>query len=373
MANHTIAGRLRYFRYNTAKAGAKPGTLFIPHDAQPTRVFEYHFKESELLEFSPCTLHEARNRPAPGPEFTRWIDIRGLQDPEMFAWLADEFGLHPLEIEDLTSYQQPKCDEHFGHFTAVVRMLYLQKNLVVNDQLSVFVIGQTVLTVQETYDDVLEPVRNRLRNETMPIRKRQSEYLAYALLDAVIDHYFIVLNQLGERMEKLETALINKPRRNQRNEIMQLKHDLLQLRRIIWPTRELANNLLRNDFLCGQDDIRLYLRDLYDHLVNLMDLTENYREISSNMLDLYNTAVSNNMNEIMKVLTMISAIFIPLSFIAGVYGMNFAPESLTGESLPLNMPELYKPQGYVWVLAGMGLIALLQLLLFWRKGWFRKW
>lgn len=369
-----VQNKLKYFRYNKAKLGAKPGSIFIPKDALPTRVFEFRFHADFLEELEPVEVAEARSRPAPAATFTRWIDVRGLQNPELFDWLEQDFGIHPLELEDIASRQQPKVEEQFGHLFMVSRMLYLdQQQQVVNDQLSFFVVGNTLITIQETYEDVLEPVRNRLRNEMMPIRKRQSEYLAYALLDAVVDHYFLVLNDLGERMEQLENLLLTKPRREHRDQIMHLKHDLLAIRRIVWPTRELANNLLRNDHLNSQADIKIYLRDLYDHVVSLMDHAENYREISANLLDLYNTAVSNYMNEIMKVLTMISAIFIPLSFLAGLYGMNFVHESASGEPMPLNMPELYSPFGYVTVIVVMVVIAIVQVLLFWKKGWFRKW
>lgn len=370
----TFHSPFRYFRYNKAKLGARPGTVFIPIDALPTQVFEYHFDAHGLHEFDVCTVTEASQKPLQAAGKTRWIDIRGIQDPALFQWLEDAFKIHPLELEDLTSKQNPKVEYQFGHLFMISRMVYGDAHgHLINDQLSFFVVGDTLITIQETYEDVLEPVRARLRNENMPLRKRQSEFLAYALLDAVVDHYYLVLNDLGEKMESLEQQLVRRPRRKHRDTILQLKHDLLGMRRIIWPSRELVNNLLRHEYLCGQEDIGIYLRDVYDHLVNLLDLTENYRELSSNLLDLYNTQVSNNMNEIMKVLTMISAIFIPLSFIAGIYGMNFSPTSKTGEPLPLNMPELYEPNGYVWAMGIMLGIALLQLGLFWYKGWFKRW
>lgn len=370
----TFHSPFRYFRYNKAKLGARPGTVFIPVDALPTQVFEYHFDAQGLHELPVCTVGEASHRSLQAAGKTRWIDIRGIQDPALFQWLEDEFKIHPLELEDLTSKQNPKVEYQFGHLFMISRMVYSDAlGHLINDQLSFFVVGDTLITIQETYEDVLEPVRARLRNENMPLRKRQSEFLAYALLDAVVDHYYLVLNDLGEKMENLEQQLIRRPRRKHRDTILQLKHDLLGMRRIIWPSRELVNNLIRHEYLCGQEDIGIYLRDVYDHLVNLLDLTENYRELSSNLLDLYNTQVSNNMNEIMKVLTMISAIFIPLSFIAGVYGMNFSATSKAGEPLPLNMPELYEPHGYLWAVGIMLGIAVLQLGLFWYKGWFKRW
>lgn len=374
MQVHHLHSPFRYFRYNKDKLGAKPGTIFIPQDAQPTVVYEYHFDATGLHELQPGDVATVAARPLHPKGKTRWLDIRGLKDPALFDWLEHTFGVHPLELEDLASKQNPKVEQQHGHLFMISRMVYFNEQLqLVNDQLSFFVFGDTLITIQETYEDVLEPVRARLRNESMPLRKRQSEYLAYALLDAVVDHYYLVLNDLGEKMENLEQALIRRPRRQHRDQIMRLKHDLLGMRRIIWPSRELVNNLIRHEYLCGQEDIGIYLRDVYDHLVNLLDLTENYRELSSNLLDLYNTQVSNNMNEIMKVLTMISAIFIPLSFIAGVYGMNFSPTDKQGLPLPMNMPELYQPNGYILAMAIMLGIAVLQLLLFWYKGWFKRW
>lgn len=364
----------RYFRYNKAKVGAKPGTIFIPHDALPTRIHEYHFDATGVHELPEGDVATVAARPTHPQGKTRWIDIRGIQDEGLFHWLEATFGIHPLELEDLASKQNPKVEQQHGHLFMISRMVYYNEaRQLINDQLSFFVFKDTLITIQETYEDVLEPVRARLRNENMPLRKRQSEYLAYALLDAVVDHYYLVLNDLGEKMENLEQVLIRRPRRQHRDQILRLKHDLLGMRRIIWPSRELVNNLIRHEYLCGQEDIGIYLRDVYDHLVNLLDLTENYRELSSNLLDLYNTQVSNNMNEIMKVLTMISAIFIPLSFIAGVYGMNFSPTNTQGQPLPLNMPELYHAHGYFWAVGIMVGIALLQLLLFWHKGWFKRW
>ncbi len=374
MQVHHLHSPFRYFRYNKDKLGAKPGTIFIPQDAQPTVVYEYHFDATGLHELQPGDVATVAARPLHPKGKTRWLDIRGLKDPALFDWLEHTFGVHPLELEDLASKQNPKVEQQHGHLFMISRMVYFNEQLqLVNDQLSFFVFGDTLITIQETYEDVLEPVRARLRNESMPLRKRQSEYLAYALLDAVVDHYYLVLNDLGEKMENLELALIRRPRRQHRDQIMRLKHDLLGMRRIIWPSRELVNNLIRHEYLCGQEDIGIYLRDVYDHLVNLLDLTENYRELSSNLLDLYNTQVSNNMNEIMKVLTMISAIFIQLSFIAGVYGMNFSPTDKQGLPLPMNMPELYQPNGYILAMAIMLGIAVLQLLLFWYKGWFKRW
>lgn len=366
--------RTRRFRYNKAKIGAIPGTIIIPRDALETRVFVHIHQEDFHLEEHDVSFERVNTLLEQHPEYTIWVDIRGIKSPKIYDWLGQQFNIHPLELEDIGSQQQPKVEFNFGHLYAISRMVYSPNGRsLVNEQLSLFLCGQTVITIQHTYEDVLEPVRNRIRTAGMPMRKRKSEYLTYAIFDAVIDNYFSVVSDLGQQLDELEDQLLDNARRIHRNRILQLKHELMDLRRIIWPEREKINNLLRHNHLSKQDNLDIYLHDLYDHLSSLMDLVESYREVAANLMDLYMANVSNRMNEIMKVLTMLSAIFIPLSFIAGVYGMNFAQNDKSGRELPWNMPELYSPNGYIAVLTFMFLIAVGLMVLFWRRGWFQKW
>lgn len=362
------------FRYNKAKIGAKPGTIFIPTNALPTRIFvhahqaEYHLEEADINYARVDEIVRTH------PEHTVWVDIRGVEDPELYVWLEKQFNIHPLELEDIGSQQQPKVEYNFGHLYAISRMLYSPDGRkLFNEQLSIFLCGHVLITIQHTYDDVLEPVRDRIRDERMPMRKRKSEYLVYAIFDAVVDNYFSVVSDIDSQLEKLEDQLLANAQRKHRNQILELKHELMDVRRIVWPEREKINNIIRHDHLNHQDNLEIYLRDLYDHVSTLMGLVENYREQAANLMDLYMANVSNRMNEIMKVLTMLSAIFIPLSFVAGLYGMNFVREAEDGRPLPWNMPELYSPYGYVAVLSFMFITAVGLLILFWRRGWFGKW
>lgn len=362
------------FRYNKAKIGAKPGTILIADTALSTRIFVHAHQPDYHLEEHDCTLDRVNELLDTHGAHTVWVDIRGVKNPEIFDWLHSRFDIHPLELEDINSAQQPKVEFNFGHLYAISRMLYSTngRNLM-NEQLTLFLCGDVVITIQHNYDDVLEPVRNRIRDAGMPMRKRKSEYLVYAIFDAIVDNYFSIVSDLGEQLELLEDQLLSNASRKHRNEILQLKHELMDVRRIIWPEREKINNLIRHNHLNKQENLEIYLQDLSDHLTSLIDLVESYRETAANLMDLYMANVSNRMNEIMKVLTMLSAIFIPLSFVAGLYGMNFATHNARGENLPLNMPELYSPYGYVGVLVFMGLSAVGLLLLFWRRGWFNKW
>lgn len=369
-----MSQRRSRFRYNKAKIGAKPGTIFIPTNALATRIFVHAHQPGYHLEEKDINYGRVEEIISLHPEHTIWVDIRGIKDPELYVWLEKKFNIHPLELEDIGSQQQPKVEYNFGHLYAISRMLYSPDGRkLYNEQLSLFLCDNVLLTIQHTYDDVLEPVRNRIRDERMPMRTRKSEYLLYAIFDAVVDNYFSVVSDIDQQLEKLENQLLDTAQRKHRNLILELKHELMDVRRIVRPEREKINTLIRHNHLNKQDNLEIYLHDLYDHLGTLMDLVENYREVAANLMDLYMANVSNRMNEIMKVLTMLSAIFIPLSFIAGLYGMNFAREAKDGSPLPWNMPELYSPHGYVSVLAFMFFAAVGLLLLFWRRGWFGKW
>jgi magnesium transporter len=250
------------------------------------------------------------------------------------------------------------------------QQLYLNQILEIETEQISFIIGKQILfTLQENYYDKLDAVRNRLRSGKTKIRSRRPDYIAYALIDLMTDHYFVVLNHIGERLEKLEEDLLSSHHELNRNQILAVKKDLLLIKRTIWPTREKLNTLVRGDYACVSDDIRIFWRDVYDHTVQIMELTETYREASTSLMDLYMSSISNRMNEIMKVLTMVSTIFIPLSFIAGVYGMNFSATDSTGKILPWNMPELYSPYGYAAIIGLMILVSVLMVVYFYRKKW----
>jgi magnesium transporter len=227
-----------------------------------------------------------------------------------------------------------------------------------------------LITIQEEGEyDVFDPVRERIRSGRGTIRSSKADYLAYALLDSLIDHYYPVLEDLGESIEELEDELLERPSREMVITLHEYKRTLTQLRRLVWPLRDVVNGLLHDSSNYISSPTKVFLRDCYDHTVQLMDLVESYKEITTGLMELYHSSVGLRTNEVMRVLTVITSIFIPLTFIAGVYGMNFSPENSSGQKLPLNMPELYHPYGYVGIIVLMALIALTQLIIFKKMKW----
>jgi magnesium transporter len=276
------------------------------------------------------------------------------------------FDLHPLVLEDVVNVpQRPKVEEYEDQLVFIARMVVLKSTGqcdFVTEQVS-FVLGEHyLLTVQEERErDCFESVRERLRSNKGNIRKVGADYLMYSLLDAVIDGFFPVLEEYGEALELLEDEVVENPSRHTLEKIHLMKRELLTLRRAIWPQRDAINSLIRDGSDLISDDVRVYLRDCYDHTVQVLDMVETYREVASSLMDVYLSSVGNKMNEIMKFLTVMSSMFIPMTFIAGLYGMNFE-----------NMPELKNPRGYYTCLMAMGAIGIFMLVFFWRKGWFEN-
>jgi magnesium transporter len=345
--------------------GASPGTLLITSEERPKIVlFDYGpdgLIERELMNIDECEPYLLDESPG-----VTWVDVRGIGHTPTIQRLGEIFRLHPLALEDLVNVpQRPKSDLYEGQQVLVARMVRLDRaGAVETEQLGVVIGKGFVLTVQEEPEhDVLDCVRERIRQGRGTIRARGPDYLAYALLDAVIDAFFPVLETIGERLEDVEQdALV--ARRGVSRAVHDVKRDLLQVRRAIWPQRDLLNALLRGDSPLIERETLLFVRDTYDHAVQVMDMVETFRETASGLMDLYLSGVSNRMNEIMKVLTILSTIFLPITFIAGVYGMNFD----TGSS-PYNMPELKHPYGYLLALAAMAASVAVLLLFYWRKGW----
>ncbi|HNQ61213.1 MAG TPA: magnesium/cobalt transporter CorA, partial [Bacteroidia bacterium] len=230
-----------------------------------------------------------------------------------------------------------------------------------------------VLTFQEHYEDVLEPVRVRLRQGKGLIRSSGAGYLAYALVDTVIDNYFPILERIGDQLDGLEEELLENPTRESLNQVLEIKRELISIRRAIWSERDKLNEILRSSLDFFTDQSKIYIRDTYDHTIQILDIVDSYKEVTASMMDVYHSSVSNKLNQVMKVLTIISTIFIPLTFIVGVYGMNFArvnPDD--GNAMPLSMPELYSPYGYIFVWVIMVVIVILQVVFFFRKGWLSR-
>lgn len=345
----------------TAPAGTSPGTLAIDPAAPKPRLTVIAFGPDGHEEKELQTVAEIAGYRQAWPVV--WLNVDGLGDHGILRQLADEFKLHLLALEDVVNIpQRAKLESYDEHLFIVARMIRLAEHLE-TEQVSIFVGDGYVLTFQEKVGDCFDAVRARIRVATGRIRKSGSDYLAYALLDTIIDGYYPVLEQYGHRIDALEEETMSSHDPNAGVRIHTIKHELLIVRRALSPHREALHLLLRDASTYVGDQTKVYLRDCYDHVVQLLDLVETYRELSSGLLDVHLAMVSNRMNEVMKVLTVFAAIFIPLSFIAGLYGMNFDPDS------PWNMPELRWAFGYPLVLVLMAAVAGGLLLYFSRKGW----
>jgi magnesium transporter len=290
-----------------------------------------------------------------------WVNVDGLGDFEVLEALAQGYGLHPLVMEDiLHTDQRPKVEDYGDYLYIVAQMLYFdeaQENLI-TEQVSLILGANFVISFQERRGDVFELIRERLRNARGRIRTMGADYLAYALLDAVIDHYFVIMEGLGDDVEALEMEVMHRPGRHTVRAIHGLKREMIYLRRSIWPLRELIANLQRGESRLITDAVQVYLRDAHDHTVRIIETIEVTREFVGGMLDTYLSTMSNRMNEIMKVLTIIATIFMPLTLIVGIYGMNFK-----------HMPELEWRWAYFAVLGLMAGIAGAMLWYFHRRRW----
>jgi len=355
----------RFFSFATRRRtppGSTPGLLLADPGAPPPRL--------SLTGYAPEALEEVPLDDAGGlrarldRHAVTWVDVQGLGDVELIRQLGEIFGLHSLALEDvLNVHQRPKVEAFDDHLFIVLRMP-AQGPGIDTEQVAMFVGERYVLTFQERHGDCFGAVRERIRRDGSRLRASGTDYLAYALLDAAVDAFFPVLEALGETLGSLEEAVTGHGPSVPVARIHSLKRDLLALRRTLWPIREMTGALLRDDSRFISPRTRLYLRDCYDHAVQLMDIVETQREIAASLVDIHLSSVSARMNEVMKVLTVIATIFIPLSFVASVYGMNFDPAAS-----PWNMPELGWYWGYPYALGIMLAVALVLLGYFWRKGW----
>jgi magnesium transporter len=346
------------------KPGTRPGTLVYNPDANTTNIRIMSYAAEVIDESLPDGYDAIISARLAGR--TLWIDISGLADTALIEQIGKAFGLHQLALEDVVNvHQRPKAEIFEDHVFIVARMR--QHDHCESVQVAMFIGADFLLTFHEGSTDCFEPVRVRLRKNLGRIRSTGPDYLAYALIDIVVDEIYPILEATGEELEAVEEAVVSKPDPSHINRLHALKRDLLDIRRIVWPTRELISCLVDHESPLIQPPTRLYFRDIYDHTIQLMDVVETYREIASGLLDIYLSSVSAHLNEVMKVLTLIATIFIPLSFITGVYGMNF-DRSIS----PWNMPELDWPFGYPLVLLLMLAIAVGLILYFKRKGWIWK-
>ncbi|RZK80960.1 MAG: magnesium/cobalt transporter CorA [Pedobacter sp.] len=359
--------------YSLPKAGSSPGLVYIDENALAPKINVYRYDAStyEVTEASDIKEAAALVRDS---KYTYWIEIKGFGSAEMFETLNTTFKINKLVLEDITrTYQRPKFEEYDDYLFAISRMLKFDENKCLeNIQFSFIVTKNTLITFQEGYDDCLEPVRTRLQVGKGNIRSAGSSYLMYALMDIIVDTYFEILREWGEDLDAIEDRLFSKPDKSIMYDTQLIKRNLISIRRVVWPERDKLNDILRTDSPLISDQTKMFVKDAYDHCIQIIDIVESLKEIAISNIDMYLSVISNRMNEIMKVLTIISSIFIPLTFIAGIYGMNFAYEDpVTGKLMPQNMPELYQQHGYLYTIIVMGVIAILQVIYFWRKGWFK--
>lgn len=349
--------------HRRAAPGTAPGTIIVDPAAPHPELNVIAFGPHGHVEKKLSKADDVREYLGKWPVV--WLNVDGLGDEATLQRLGELFKLHPLAMEDVVNvHQRAKVEQYEDTQFFVTHMVLLEKHLDI-EQISMFFGRGFVVTFQERPGwDCLEPVRERIRNPQSRMRVHGADFLLYSLIDAVIDHNFPVLEAYGERLEDLEDDVVDRPHPEVFNRLHDIKRELLHLRRIIWPQREALSSLVREPIEGITDETRLYLRDCYDHAVRIIDVVETYREMASDLTNLYLSSISNRMNEIMKVLTVIATLFIPLTFIVGVYGMNFHTDIS-----PWNMPELDWYYGYPLCMALMGGISIGQLIFFYRRGW----
>jgi magnesium transporter len=352
---------LKLFRKTARKVGLPPGTLIQieEKEAEKAKISLIDYDDTQIQEKEETTVEGCfpfKDKPS-----VTWINIDGVHQVEIIEKIGAHFGIHPLILEDIThTVQRPKIEEFGDYIFVVIKMIYYDEkdDEIKAEQVSIILGTNFVITFQEREGDVFNPVRDRIRKAKGRIRRMKSDYLTYALIDTIVDHYFIVLEKLGEKIEGMEEELVTNPTPATLQTIHTLKRELIFLRKSIWPLREVINVLERGELSLIHKSTGIYLRDVYDHTIQVADTLETFRDMVSGMLDIYLSSISNKMNEVMKVLTMIATIFIPLTFIAGIYGMNFK-----------YIPELEWHWGYAAALVLMGIIAFVMFMYFRNKKW----
>lgn len=352
-----------YFRRFT-HAAAAPGTLVAQPEAEPTRV--------KLISYSPTTFEESELRAGDLRQIidrprdkTLWIDVQGLRDHALIQQIGEALNLHHLLLADAVNVgQRPKVEDYGEVLFIVVRLAQREpEHGFAWEQMAIAIGDGFVATFQETVGDCLDPLRERLRQGKQALRAHGSGFLGCMIVDGVIDGYFPALESVGEELERLEDQIINSPSRDALHEIYKLKRELMSMRRATWPLRDALSHLMRDGHKLLEEDIKPYLRDAADHVIQIVDIIETYRELGASFIDVYLSSLSNRTNQVMRLLTVMSSIFIPLTFLAGVYGMNF-DTSKRG-----NMPELSWHHGYGVFWAISIALAAIMLTIFWRLGW----
>ncbi|MEL7662930.1 MAG: magnesium/cobalt transporter CorA [Methanosarcina mazei] len=345
-----------------SNVGLAPGTLVHVGEkkAEKTVIKAWLYNSEKLIEKELQTVDECQELKGQ-PGMNLWINVDGLDQIGIIEKLGGYFGVHPLTLEDvLNTGQRPKMEDYDSYIYAVLKMMLLdeEREEILIDQVSIIFGTNYILSFQEKEGDAFNPIRDRLKNSASRLRKNGVDLLAYSLIDAVVDNYFLILEHFGEEIEDLEEQLIVDPMPETLKAIQKYKRDMITLRRSVWPLRELINSLQRTESQLIKESTQIYLRDVYDHTIQVIDSIEAFRDILSSMVDVYLSSLSHRMNDIMKVLTIIATIFIPLTFIAGVYGMNFE-----------YMPELKWRWGYPAVMFAMTILGISMFLYFKKRRW----
>ena len=339
--------------------GAPPGTLFYTGEQRTDRIkitlIEYNeteFFEREFFDLSDCLSHVK-------PNMVKWLNVEGLHKPELIEVIGKFYNIHPLTMEDIVHVdQRPKFEDYENYVVAIMKMISYTTE-VKSEQLSIVLLENTVLSFQEPHSgDAFDIIRTRLRQGKGRVRRLGADYLAYALMDAVVDCYFTAIEKIGDKIEEIEEEIISETDKKSLLELYHLKREMIYLRKQVWPMRDMINNMVRSETNLINPSSDIYLRDLSDHVTRIIDTVETYRDLLSGIMDIYLSTNANKMNEVMKVLTIMSSIFIPVTFIAGVYGMNFE-----------NMPELKTQNGY-FITWGIMLSIIIGLMVYFKR---KKW
>ncbi|MFX0167745.1 MAG: magnesium/cobalt transporter CorA [Candidatus Hodarchaeota archaeon] len=347
------------FQQKSIKSGLPPGTPVYIGEKKPknTRITVIEYDEATLIQKEVKTVEECL--PFKDSAKVTWFKIVGLKQIKLLEQLGDHFKLHPLVIEDIVNTTQRSKIEDYGDFLfIVVRDVNYDEDEIQSNQISIVLGTNFVISFQERQEVLLQPILERIQNSRGIIRRMKNDFLAYTILDTVLDNYFVVMEKISDKIELLEDELVSNPTQDTLHKIHHLKQNLIVLRKSIWPFREVVSRMERGRFGLIDEKLILYIRDIYDHSIQVMETVETYRDMLSGMLDIYLSSVSNRMNEVMKVLTIIATIFIPLTLIAGIYGMNFR-----------FMPELEIPLAYPLVWLSMAVIGLIMLVFFRQKRW----
>ncbi|MCX5844792.1 MAG: magnesium/cobalt transporter CorA [Deltaproteobacteria bacterium] len=353
---------VRRLKKRSGKAGLPPGSLIHIGDrlAEKTKITVFDYDEAHLQEKEIKTVGECRQfKDSPT---VAWIHIEGIHDTQILEELGAVFGLHPLTLEDiLNTDQRPKMEDFCEYIYIVLKTFYNhadENNETTSEQISIILGPTFVISFQEKETDIFKPIRERIRAGKGRLRKSGADYLAYSLIDTIVDNYFTILEHLGEKIEIIEESLVKNPSTQTLQAIQHLKREMIFLRKSVWPLRETISSLERSECQLIQESTGLFLKDIYDHTIQVIDTIETFRDMLSGILDIYLSSISNRMNEIMKVLTIIATIFMPLTFLAGVYGMNFK-----------YMPELEWHWGYFFIWSIMITIVVSMLVYFRKKRW----